>query len=195
MAKIRLTKKTAIIISSVVISFLLIVPAIAMINSATHQENDAKQTNTGNTNNDTESKSIKVDESESVEQEITETNNDSESISPQTTTSQQRITDNSRVDEPQGQTSVNQQQSARITPSCNESMKVSYKNLYDAQVTGENTRWSNQISGFSAEAARRGMSFSGYVQSQIDIYKPAHDASLAGFESQYQSNLANIYCS
>ncbi len=81
------------------------------------------------------------------------------------------------------------------TPICNESMKSSYTSLYNSQVTSENTSWNNQITAWNNYASAHGMSFSGYTQSQIDANKPAHDAKLAQYQTQYYQNLASINCS
>lgn len=78
--------------------------------------------------------------------------------------------------------------------SCNESMKASYTNLYNSQVSAENANWGNRVNQWGDEASARGMAFSGYVQDKINQNKPAHDASLASINNNYQSNLASINC-
>jgi len=79
-------------------------------------------------------------------------------------------------------------------PTCNESMKSSYTSLYNSQVNAENASWANQINAWNSYAAGNGMSFSGYVQDQINQNKPAHDARLAQLQTQYYQNLASINC-
>ena len=80
------------------------------------------------------------------------------------------------------------------TPTCNESMKSSYTNLYNSKVNAENASWSNQINAWNDYAAGHGMAFSGYTQSMINDNKPAHDARLAQLQTQYYQNLVSINC-
>ncbi|MCA9350364.1 hypothetical protein KC874_01585 [Candidatus Saccharibacteria bacterium] len=80
------------------------------------------------------------------------------------------------------------------TPTCNESMKLSYTNLYNSNVSAENASWNNQIAAWQVDAQRRGLGFSGYVQGMINDNKPAHDARLAQLQTQYYQNLASINC-
>lgn len=87
-----------------------------------------------------------------------------------------------------------QPQAQQQAATCNEAMKASYTSLRDSKTTAENARWAQQVEGFSAEAARRGMTFSGYVQSQINTYKPAHDAKLSSIDVEYTGYLASINC-
>lgn len=77
---------------------------------------------------------------------------------------------------------------------CDESAKASYTSLYNSQKSAENAQWASRVNGFSNEATRRGMSFSGYVQDQINQHKPAHDARLASIDATYQANLSSINC-
>lgn len=79
-------------------------------------------------------------------------------------------------------------------PTCNESMKASYTSLYNSQVNAENASWANQITAWNNYAAANGLSFSGYVQDQINQNKPAHDARLAQYQTQYYQNLISISC-
>lgn len=81
-----------------------------------------------------------------------------------------------------------------IVVTCNETMKASYTNLYESMVAAENARWTQQVNGFHTEASRRGMSFSGYAQEQIDLAKPAHEATLANIQNDYAINLHSINC-
>lgn len=77
---------------------------------------------------------------------------------------------------------------------CNEAMKASYMNLYNAQIAAENTRWDNQQDAIRSDAQRRGIGFSGIVQEQIDAARPAHEANLAAIETSYMQNLSSINC-
>lgn len=79
-------------------------------------------------------------------------------------------------------------------PTCNESMKSSYTNLYNSQVNEENANWYNQIDSWNAYAAGHGTGFGGYVQGMINDNQPAHDARLAQLQTQYYLNLASINC-
>ncbi len=81
------------------------------------------------------------------------------------------------------------------TPTCHESMKASYASLYNSKVNAENASWNNQITAWNNYASSRGMAFSGYVQDQINQNKPAHDARLAQYQTEYYQNLASINCS
>ena len=108
------------------------------------------------------------------------------------TTTHQSATSSTQA--PQTTNTSSYQQTPTPTPTCNESMKTSYTNLYNSQVTSENTSWSNQVSSWNNYASAHGMSFSGYTQSQINANKPAHDARLAQLQTQYYQNLASINC-
>lgn len=83
---------------------------------------------------------------------------------------------------------------APTAPTCNESMKLSYTSLYNSKVNAENASWYNQINAWNTYASEHGMAFSGYTQSMIDQYKPAHDARLAQLQTQYHQNLASVNC-
>lgn len=115
-------------------------------------------------------------------------------------TSTQTITQAPTTAQPtQTATNTTPQQAATsptpATPTCNESMKSSYTSLYNSKVNAENASWYNQIEAWNNDAARRGVSFGGYVQGMINDNKPAHDARLAQLQTQYYQNLASINCS
>lgn len=77
---------------------------------------------------------------------------------------------------------------------CNEAMKSSYTSSYNSQLAAENARWANQVNSIMSEAARRGNTFSGIPQGQIDEARPTHDAIVAQLQSQYYQNLMLINC-
>lgn len=115
------------------------------------------------------------------------------------TTPQQAATSPTTTQPTQTATNTAPQQTATnptpATPTCNESMKSSYTSLYNSKVNAENASWYNQIEAWNNDAARRGVSFGGYVQGMINDNKPAHDARLAQLQNQYYQNLASINCS
>ena len=86
------------------------------------------------------------------------------------------------------------QQPSAPAVSCNETMKSSYTSLYNAYVNAENASWYRQIEAWNSEANSRGMAFNGYTQGMIDQYKPAHDARLAGLQTEYYQNLVSVNC-
>lgn len=160
----------------------------------------SKTTNSAQTEQDTISKKTinQVDDNEQVEI----TPEDQTSIESATDTSTQptaQTIETTTTQPAQTATNTTPQQATTpaptpTAPTCNESMKLSYTSLYNSQVNAENASWTNQINTWNSYASAHGMSFSGYVQDQINQNKPAHDARLAQLQVQYYQNLASINC-
>ena len=140
-------------------------------------------------------------QNDNSESEDTTPTDQTASESPASTSTTQPKTQTATTTNQQTQTNTSTapQKTATATtptaPTCNESMKSSYTSLYNSQVASEDASWNNQITAWNNYASAHGMSFSGYTQSQIDANKPAHDAKLAQYQTQYYQNLASINCS
>lgn len=176
---------------------ILLAGTVAAYNIATPSKttNNSVQTEHDTTPN-------KTDEQTNESEQIDTTPEDQTASEPSSSTSTQtapRAPTATTAQPTQTATNIVPQQtatsSASSTPTCNESMKSSYTSLYNSKVNAENTSWYNQIEAWNNDAARRGVSFGGYVQSMINENKPAHDARLAQLQTQYYQNLASINCS
>jgi len=190
-----------ILIAGTVVAYNVATPPKTVNNAQTEQAKTPSETDK-QTN-----KSERVD----VTPEDQTANESSDSTSTQTTTQVPRATttqptqtttntapQQTATNPTQTTTNTAPQQTATnptpATPTCNESMKLSYTNLYNSKVNAENASWTNQINAWNDYAAGHGMAFSGYVQEQINQNKPAHDARLAQLQTQYYQNLASINC-
>jgi cytoskeletal protein RodZ len=188
LSKLKLIGLVAIVpilIAGTVVAYNVATPPKTVNNAHTEQAKTPSETDK-QTN-----KSERVD----VTPEDQTANESSDSTSTQTTAQVPRTTTTQPT---QTATNIAPQQSATnptpATPTCNESMKSSYTNLYNSKVNAENASWTNQINAWNDYAAGHGMAFSGYVQEQINQNKPAHDARLAQLQTQYYQNLASINC-
>lgn len=183
------------LIGLAVIAPLLIAGSVLAYNIATPSKitNNATQTEqttpASNTNKQTsDNKQVDETPTDQTASESTDTTpTQSTAQTPKTTTTQPTQTATNTT--PQQTTTP-----TPTTPTCNESMKSSYTSLYNSQVASENANWNNQITAWNNYASSHGMAFSGYVQDQINQNKPAHDARLAQYQTQYYQNLASINC-
>lgn len=136
------------------------------------------------------------DNSESVD--TTATDQTASESTANTTTTQPKTKTSTTNQQTQTNISTAPQQTATTptpaTPTCNEAMKTSYTSLYNSKVNAENASWNNQITAWNNYASSHGMAFSGYVQDQINQNKPAHDARLAQYQTEYYQNLASVNC-
>lgn len=182
---------------------LLIAGTVVAYNIATPSKTTSNSTQTEQTtaskNTDKQAADSEQADTTSTDQTASEptasTSTQSTTETPKTTVTQPTQTATSTTPQ-QTTTSTTPQQTTAptTTPTCNESMKSSYASLYNSQVNAENASWTNQINAWNDYAAGHGMAFSGYTQSMIDQYKPAHDARLAQLQAQYYQNLASINC-
>ena len=161
-------------------------------NNATQAEQPTASNEADNQANDSE----KIDETpgdQTASEPVTETSTQPTSQARTTTTTNptQTATNTATNTAPQ-QTATNP---TPTTPTCNQSVKSSYTSLYNSKVNAENASWNNQITAWNNYASSHGMAFSGYVQDQINQNKPAHDARLAQYQTEYYQNLASINCS
>lgn len=195
--------------SSLVIQLIMVISGIGItagtatvaVMVATPNKNETSTHSTtsesGNVAGDTDSKPFTSSDSEQIDTTPTDqTASEPTTDTPTQSTSQ---TPTATTTNPtQTATNTAPQQTATsptpATPTCNQSMKSSYTSLYNSQVNAENASWNNQINAWSRYAAGHGMAFSGWVQEQIKQNKPAHDARLAQYQTQYYQNLISINC-
>ena len=176
-----------ILIAGTVVAYNITTPPKTVNNSAqTEQTTTSDETSKRTTNN---KQLIEVSKDQTASEPTDDTSTQTTEQAPKITTTQP--TQNTTADTTTQTTTTTP---TPTTPTCNESMKLSYKSLYDSQVNAENASWSNQVNAWNSYASAHGMSFSGYVQDQINQNKPAHDARLAQLQVQYYQNLASINC-
>lgn len=188
LSKLRLIGLVAIVpilIAGTVVAYNVVTPPKTVNNTQAEQAKTPNETDK-QTNNSEKEDITPTDQTASEPSDSTSTQTTTQA--PRTTTTQ--LTQTSTNTAPQ-QTATNP---TPATPTCNESMKSSYTNLYNSKVNAENASWTNQINAWNDYAAGHGMAFSGYVQEQINQNKPAHDARLAQLQTQYYQNLASINC-
>jgi cell division septation protein DedD len=174
-----------VLIGGTVVAYNIVTP-VKTTNNTTH----AEQATT----------SDKSDNQTNASEQAEDTPTDQTATESTTSTQTQASTPKPAATQPaQTNTTTTPQQTTTAptptAPTCNESMKSSYTNLYNSKVASENANWNNQISAWQADAQRRGLGFSGYVQGMINDNKPAHDARLAQLQTQYYQNLASVNCS
>ena len=74
---------------------------------------------------------------------------------------------------------------------CNEELKRTYTQSYDAKVESLNTDWERKVAQFEKEAETSGQS---YLDTQIKRHKPTYDAYLANEKMFYEGRIRGINC-
>lgn len=100
---------------------------------------------------------------------------------------------------PVGETEVSQLPQEETEPICDNALKQSFikqkestKNLYETNVSAENTRYEIEIDSINSDWNSRGMYYSGGREEEIQEAETKHANNLASLENTYTSDIAAI---
>jgi hypothetical protein len=79
-------------------------------------------------------------------------------------------------------------------PVCNQALKQSQQELYQANVGSENVRHDRAIEDIENEASERGVLYSGYVEQATNQEDQQHQLNLSALQARYNASLASINC-